>query len=272
MNEKNIKFKIFIKYALAFFFAFFLFCSVSFAVIGVAVSPDYAIFQVKKSDYIDLSIEEIEEGLISVAIPGGLPEDFFSYGITDKTFHDNMEEFIKTVYKNEPYIATDNAFREEITEKIYAFAEERLPEFDEDIKEQIDTLVSLCCERYMRYVTPKVLQYVGNYCGRLSIPAFVVSLVTLSLAAVSFLFIHRMDASKKVYRISFLSSALLIGALPLSMLLFAGIDKIGITSKALFALISSFIKTPLYIMLILAIIIILAVVLEIVISKKKSLH
>ena len=66
--------------------AFFIFCSVIFAMIGLCSTPDYAKILIKKSDYVELSIEEIEEELVSVAIPGGLPEDFFNYGITDKTF------------------------------------------------------------------------------------------------------------------------------------------------------------------------------------------
>lgn len=271
MNKES-KFKVFIKYSLAFFMAFFIFCSVIFAMIGLCSTPDYAKILIKKSDYVELSIEEIEDGLVSIAIPGGLPEDFFDYGITDKTFYDNMENYIEKVYKNEKFTADESAFREEISKKIYAYTEEKLSVVSDDIKAQLDTLVDICCEKYMRYATPKVFQYVGNYFGRLSIPAFCVCLFCICLAAVSYLFIGRYEKSKRVYRVSFLSSALLIGAVPAFLLLFAGINKIGITSKPLYSFITLFIKTPLFIMLILAIVIILAVGLEVIISKKKSLR
>ncbi len=269
MNRES-KFKILLKYSLAFFMAFFIFCSVTFAIIGLSSSPDYAKALIKKSDYVELSIEEIEDELVSLALPGGLPKDFFDYGITDKTFKDNIDVFIETVYKNKKYTSSDSAFRDEITEKIYEYTEGKLSSVSDEIRAQLDTLIDLCCEKYMKYATPKVLQYIGNFFGRLSIPAFCVALFCVCLAAVSYLFIGRYENSKKVYRVSFISSALLIGVIPAVIFLFAGINNIGITSKPLFSFITLFIKVPLVIMMIISLVIIIAVVLEIIISNRRS--
>lgn len=271
MNDmKQTKFKTFINYALAFFMAFFLFCAVSFALIGLTFSPEYAKLQIKSSNYIALSVEEIEDGLVNIAIPGGLPEDFFEYGITDKSFEDNIYKFIDSAYKNKPYTADDSAFRKEISEKIYQYAEKNMPGFSDEISEQLETLIDLCSERYMRYATPKALQYIGNYGGRLRLPSFTAALVALSLASVSFLFLNRANNSKRAIKIGFLGSGLLLLAMPLSLLLFAGIDKIGITSKPLYELITSSIRLPLIIMTIIALVIILAVIISIFKGKRKT--
>ena len=269
MNRES-KFKILLKYSLAFFMALFIFCSVIFAMIGVCSTPDYAKALIKKSDYVELSIEEIEDELVSLALPGGLPKDFFDYGITDKTFYDNLDEYIEKSYNNKPFVFLDEAFRDEISQKIYAYTKGKLPTVNDDIKAQLDTLIDLCCEKYMKYATPKVLQYIGNFFGRLSIPAFCVALFCVCLAAVSYLFIGRYENSKKVYRVSFISSALLIGVIPAVIFLFAGINNIGITSKPLFSFITLFIKVPLVIMMIISLVIIIAVVLEIIISNRRS--
>lgn len=243
MNDmKKSCFKNLIKYVFSFFTAFLAFCLVVLVGVFEISKPEYAKYVVTKSDYINNSLAEIEDGLSSIAIPGGFPENFFSYGIGDKTFKDNIYKFIDTVYQNKAYAADSSAFETEVKEKIYAYLEKNQISYTNEISANIDTMVSLCVKEYLTYATPRSIRYMGNYISKLT-PLSLYGIIGASAAMlISLVIMILYKSEQKFYLLSLSSAGLMLVVAPVCFLLFAGLKNIGIASKALFGFVTLFIK------------------------------
>lgn len=241
---KNISLKSnIVKYCFSFFTSFFAFCLVLIFAFGIISTPKYAKVILDKSDYINLSLDEIENTLSSIAIPGGFPKDFFEYGITDKTLKDNIYPFLDAVYKNQSYTADSSAFYNEALDRSMDYLRKNYPGYSEEIEKNVVTMVELCVKEYMVYTTPRSMRYLGNYISKIT-PMVKYGIVIFGVfLIISITVLCKYRAEKKFYIISLLSASLLMLTLPLCLKLFGELENVAITSKALYCFVLLFVNT-----------------------------
>lgn len=212
------------------------------------LTPQFAKSSIKASGYVDYALAELTEDLNDIAIPSGLPSDFFNDKFEGKE-RDKFEELlisritsnIKQSSFNIETTAIDKTFRDFIED----YAEEHLGTLDTVSEEALSELVNECTKAYIRYLCPEVLEMIFQNFPQISKLLLIAAAVVLVLLIVASVFLYKLCDIKELFFLcfsSFLGSGLILGALPSYLLFSNQISKINILSDSLYNFLVTFVS------------------------------
>lgn len=227
------------------------------------LTPGFAKNSIKASGYVDYALAELTEDLNDIAIPSGLPSDFFN----DKFEGSERDKFenllisritsnIRQSGFNIETTTIDKTFRDYIED----YAEEHLGTLDTVSEEALSELVNECTKTYVRYLSPDVLELLFQNFPQISRLLLISSAVILVLIIVAFVFLFKLCSIKEGLFYGFsslLGAGLILSALPSYLLLSDQISKINISSVSLYNFIVTFVSKGLITFIIAAVILVI---------------
>ncbi|MBO5852564.1 MAG: hypothetical protein J6Q74_02005 [Clostridia bacterium] len=227
-----------------------------------AVCADFIVFSnhkvlmsaIKSSNYTDIAVSQITEELNDLAIPSGLPEDFF----TGKVY---IEDFEKLFYPITENLITGNnnfsvdvdGFKEHISTLVTDYSKNDVGDFSSEVARDIENFSNECANIYLSYLNPSLSNYVFALLVSakryVTIAAAMFSLFTLVCIAVVF----KMNSLRRFIKYCFVSvcgAALSVGVIPIYLIATNEISKISISSMSLYALVTTLIEQFLWIIII----------------------
>ncbi|MBQ5910624.1 MAG: hypothetical protein IIW94_01275 [Clostridia bacterium] len=251
-----------IRAIISFVFAFF----VSLGLFGAAISAGALYFIkdstitacIKNSNYTALATECLTEELNELAIPSGLPEDFFDGKIDQKEFENIFYNSLKNVLsKNSEYTINLDGFKNSVATAVNEYVKDTTDDITEDIKNDITSFSDACGNIYLSYVNPSLLSYILNLLTKAYKYIIAVNAVCAVLALACGFALFRMNSTSRFIKYAFgavSGAALSVGVIPGYLLITNEVSKIGITLKSLHAVISALANNFLIISVVIALI------------------
>lgn len=261
-NKERLR--LIISIVLSFLICLGLFFTAVLADILVFSSPSFIVNSAKKSNYPDFAVKQITEELNDLAIPSGLPEDFFTGKIDKKAFSKIFYSCTENLASgNKDYKLNVEDFKTEIYTLVADYSKNEAGDFSSEVENDIKNFSTECANIYLSYVNPSLTSYVlelfssaKNYI----VIALAVSVVfTLIVGVVLFKLNHVKRFIKYCYA-SVMGSALTIGVIPSYLLITNEISRISISSKSLFVLVTTLAEQFLWVMVVSAVILVLVAI------------
>ncbi len=250
MNEKNKQIaKSVIAILVAFILTFALACLNICLSAKIISSANFIKGVTEKSKYADKAAIEIKEALSDLAIPSGLPEDFFD----DKVSQSQVAELFNSAIAQSFQGGAKPDFssiKETLSKDINDYANENFVSISKETQTAIKTLTEECCNIYIRYCSPSILQFLGQIIKTLSKVIIVGIAASALLVVVALVFILRLVDRKNFLFYSFssfLGAGLLSGIIPLVLLITNKISHVAILSKSIYGFLCSFVNGSLLI-------------------------
>lgn len=260
-----------ISYFLSFVSALLLTVAVLISALLLVLSKPFAEGVMARCDYASLAHDEIVESLESLAIPGGLPDDFFSNGLDRKLLESDINRAVENAYSGGTFSVDEfsSALRERVLQ--YAREVEANPE-NETVAASIAQLMTHFESAYRASVNTRAIRLLASGFN-LIFPLGAVGAVALAVLSAAFMAVvwrmNREDSSH--YFSGFLGgAALMLAALPAVVLISGRVAKLGISSPSTFSLMSGVIYAFLWGLITAAAVLIVATTVITVIKKVSS--
>lgn len=270
--EKKFILKRIITIFTAFILAFAL-ASLGLCVTAKIVSSgNFAKGIIGKTGYVTFAEQEIKEGLSDLAIPSGLPSDFFDRKITSSTILQIVTDSVNCNFSGGS--TPDLTFiKENLKKDITLWANENFVFIDDATSSAISLLADECYDVILRYCSPSALQYLGRLATTLSKVALIGIISSFLLCAFTLFFLFRLQDRRDFFFfsfVSFCSGGLLVGIIPLILLISNKISSIAILSKSLYAFICGFVNSSLTILALFGLSLVLISVVFVLLEKRKK--
>lgn len=256
---KNI-FKIVINYTVSAITAVFIFLFCCSVAIGVLSSKSYIKSSVKTTDYIAISAEELKEDMISLAIPSGLPDNFFDDKINNAALLKLNNNCIDNAYDKGAFSIDAANITQYHIDIFKEYAESGALASDTDVTdESLNYLAELCTEKYKKTAANSVFKYLSFYAAKINkfMPFAIIGTLLFSVFCVVFLLkLSKSQNDKRYIYYALCGSGIMTALIPSIVLLGGFIKKISISSRAMHLFIISFVNNILLILVILGIILI----------------
>ena len=271
---KKNKLRSIISYIVAIITAMFIFLFGVSGALGILTSKIYIKGTVKRADYINISASELKETLISLAIPSGLPENFFD----DKIDYDLLAELnnncIDNAYDKSSFSVDTAKVKEKHLNIFKAYANSGALASDIAVTdESLEYLADLCTEKYEKLVANSLFKYLAFYSAKFNRFTPFAIIGTLIFAALGILFLVKlskaMDEKKYLY-FSLCGGGAMLGIVPAILLIGGFVKKISIASRSMHLFIIAFVNNILFFLLIFGIMLILTSAFILVHKKKDT--
>ena len=258
-----------ISWILSFFLSLFLFllsCTVLFQM--TILSPSFLKEQIVKSNAVSYLTQDLRETFVSYGISSDFDEAFFHSALDETQVQSDLFGEVDQLYDpSAPEIDFDS-FQNEMYQKLLENVKERNIEVTDTVDGALQYLAQVCRESYQETVHIPLSSYASGMLQFLKKPILIatIGLIAFVLFVVGFLSFLRHKRSFCRYCIYACCGAALTLFVPWAVVAFSGrIEKIGITQKALYALITTYAHQVLSLLLMtIGILVLVAVVLLIV--------
>lgn len=151
---------------LGFFAAVLLFSFGSLLVISAAASKGYTKLMLDLSGYAQNIESELRSALSDIAIPSGLPADFFDDKIHSEYLDSFIEDTLDSYYaKNKAYRPDTSGLSAAIVADITAYADENNIDLDQTSGDMLKTTAEHCAEKYLNLSYGVVSKVAGIFAG-----------------------------------------------------------------------------------------------------------
>ena len=167
---------------LSFFMAFIIFAAAISATGCIATSSPFVKAAVSVSNYKENIETELSDSLKSIAIPSGLPEDFFDDKIKSEYIDKVVNESIEAAIAKKEYAMPIDELEELIYNDIVVYAQNNGTELDEEAMEMLHNTAEHAATFYKNYtynIYYRALKHIGGISYKLGI-AFIVLCVVLA--------------------------------------------------------------------------------------------
>ena len=270
--NKN-KLRTIISYVVSIITAMFVFLFGVSSALGVATSKQYIKFTVKTAEFINISADELKEDFISLAIPSGLPENFFN----DKIYRDLLGEVnnncIDNAYDKGSFAVDTTKVKEKYLNNFWTYAESGALASDVAVTdESLEYLANLCTEKYEKTAGNSIFKYLSFYSAKINrlMPFAVVGLLVLSVFGALFVLkLGKFTNDKRFIYFSLCGGGAMLSIIPTILLIGGYVKKISIASRSMHLFIIAFVNNILILLVILGVVLITTSV-SILIFKKKD--
>lgn len=264
-------FRAIVSFILASLICLGLFFTALLADLLVFSKPSFILSCAEKSNYTEYAVSQITEELNDLAVPSGLPEDFFT-GKIDK------DAFAKLFYSctenlasgNKDYSLSVDEFKTDVYNRVAEYSKNEVGDFSSEVEKDIERFSEECSNIYLSYINPSLTSYLFellNTANKYVIIALIVAVV-FTLAVGVFLFkVNKIGSFLKYCFTSLLGAALTLGVIPAYLVITKEISKISISSKSLFAITTTLAEQFLWLMIISAIIFTIIAIIVIIIKN-----
>ena len=273
MNKNKLILKNIIAIVTAFILTFALAC-LNLCLSGRVISnSDFVKSIITKSDYVTNAVTEIKEDLSDLAIPSGLPADFFDKKVLPAEVSEMV--FSATLYNwnGEANELDFSSIKESLSNDITAYANENFVSIDEETKVAIKTLTEECYKVYLRYCNPTLLEFLGQTVKLLSKVVNLGIIASFVLLVLTLIFLYRLVDTKNFFFysfVSFMGAGLLSGIIPLILLITNKISHIAILSKSLYGFLCTFVNSSLFIVMLFALLFVVISLLMLFLELRKK--
>ncbi len=231
-------------------------------VLATATTKEYILYMVNASGYNEKSVSHLQTKLGDLAIPSGLPEDFFDDKINVDTLKKLTRDCIEANFAGDSFTPDTASLKAEIILSFKQYAKENeLIDASAITDESLDYLASSCVQEYINISCTPVFRLLALYCGRINKYIWYAFTGILSISVIGFFSLHKISKSTEKSRyfkyFSLCAGGIMISVLPAVILSGRYVQKIGIGEEFVRAFISRFTDTALIGCLVLGIILIL---------------
>lgn len=222
----------------------------------VVLSPSFTVNMIKETNYVNLAFDEMKKDLNDLAIPSGLPQNFFSETFTEKDLLEFEERLVlkaSSSISQKEYNIDTNQIKLKFKTLIKDYAKEVLGLSESVSDEAISVFVNECTTTYLQFLSPSIFNLAFKYFKPIVKIIRVISIVTFLLLVAVFIFLFKLCDRKKLYFYSFSSfaaSGLILGLIPSYLLITKSMSKINISLASLYNFVSSYLSTALTVFLI----------------------
>ena len=269
--DKKLVLKKVITVFTAFILTFALACLGLCITVKITLNIGFTKYIIDKTNYINYAQGEIKEALSDLAIPSGLPSDFFDSRISVDTISQIVSDSVNYSFSGVGDVPDLSFIRNNLKSEITLWANENFVFIDETASSAIDLLTEECYHVVLRYCSPELLQFLGRLADAFSKIAIIGIVLSLILCAFTIFFLFRLLNKKEFFFFSFVSycsAGLLIGIIPLALLVTNKISSIAILSKSLYAFICGFANSCLTILVLFGFLFILFSVFFVILEKR----
>lgn len=245
------------------------------ATLSIATQNDYVADSAKRSGYAKQAHSELIMDLNYLAIPSGLPQNFFNgkidYEKFEKSFFGCLENSISP---SKNFTLDFSDVETEILSLITEYSENVVGELSPETEQALEDFAAECVSIYASYVKPPLVGYVFSVFApmRKYLLLGIAVSVVLSFAAGYLLFkLNDILPFKKYCFASFMGAALTTGIIPFFLVITNEISKLSITTKSLHQITTCYINDLLWLMIIAGTLLALVSVMFIIFNKIKLL-
>jgi hypothetical protein len=237
--------------------------------------PTYLMEQVNSTQFTAMVQEDIENTFVSYGISSGVDEQFVRDFFDENRIRIDIFAEMDRLYDSDAAGANIESFKEDLNQKLHQYVESKDAIITPQIEEGLGYLTDICAEAYSDRLTVPFVGTLASVITSLqkSIPvAFVgLAIFTIVLAAVILFLRPKKYKALRYYAYALAGSGLVVGALALLLITSGKIERVGISSKALYTLITSYLLNIAYPILWTAIcLIIAAVVVALIFTYRKK--
>lgn len=246
--------RLIVSFILSLFVCLGLFFTAVLVDILIFSSPSFISNSAKKSDYTQFAVVQITEELNDLAIPSGLPEDFF----TDKI---NKNSFSKLFYNclnnqaegNKDYTLNVDEFKNEVHTRVTDYSKNEGGELTSEVEKDIELFSQECSKIYLSYVNPSLISYLLEVL--VSVKKYLIIALAISIAftlAIG-MFLFKLNHKGAFFKYLFCAcsgASLTLGVIPICLIATNEIAKISISSKSLYAITTTMAEQLLWVMII----------------------
>lgn len=191
----------------------------------------------------------MKQDLNDLAIPSGLPQNFFDEKLTDKDlleFEERLFSKVSSSISQKEYAARTEAIKLKFKSLIEDYAKEVLVSGDSVSDEAISVFVNECSTTYLQYLSPSLFQLTLKYFAPILKIIKIISIVTFFLLLAVFIFLFKLSSIKKMCFYcfsSFMASGLILGIIPSYLLITKSMSKINISLASLYNFVSSYLSS-----------------------------
>lgn len=274
MTDKNKEIlRAVINYTTAVITAMFIFLFCVCSDLSLATSKAYIKFTVKSTRYNELSAEELKDGLISLAIPSGLPENYFNDKVDVTALENLNKECIDNAYDAGKFSIETADLKEKFIKEFKDYAASGALASDVDVTDDsLSYLADLCVEKYERTAANSVFKYLAFYSSKLNKYLLLGTLGTLFVSILGLIFVIRLNkntGNRNFLYFSLCGGGLMAGLIPAIILIGGFVRKISIASRSMHLFISNFVNNIL-LLLFIAGLLIIGVSVFVLLFKKKD--
>lgn len=214
----------------------------------LATSSPFIKAVVSISDYKQNIEPEISDSLKSVAIPSGLPEDFFNDKIKSEYIDRIINESIEAAINKQDYTMPLDELEQLIYADIVAYANEHGTELDEDATQMLKNTAELAATYYKNYtynIYYRALKHIGGIYKKLALASAVLIVVLVVM-------IYLLNKKQELCYSLCGGGVMLL--LPLIFIFNGSAYKWGIVSKGLLTFVNSYITTVLVLIILFGVI------------------
>lgn len=246
----------FLSAVLAFSAVVFIFLSAVCLSAGAVLNKTFLSAVIKSEKYVNAVKDEVLLNLESLAIPGGLPNDFFDDYVNEQTLKTDILHAAESSFKREEVIVDD--FKTTIKGGIEQYAAQNTVNISEETNESIEQLVTLCTDAYKTQIDSVIFKIFAPITRYAQPWAFVCAAVTL-LFSIMVLVATKKIGGEFFIKSSLYGSAVMVAAFPIFMFISGSVSRLGIINTAMFFLVTRIVYTVLGSMLLVAFVIVLFV-------------
>ncbi|MBR6572330.1 MAG: hypothetical protein IKK77_01250 [Clostridia bacterium] len=256
----------------AFILAFALACVGLCATVKIVSNSTFINGIINKTGYINFAEQEIKEGLSDLAIPSGLPSNFFDDKLSSTTVSQIVTDSVNCNFSGGK--APDLSFiKEELKNAITLWANENFVFIDDATESAVSLLAEEGYRIVLRYSSPEILQFLGRLTTTFSKIAIIGIISSLILCAFTLFFLFKLLSRKEFFFFSFVSfcgGGLLVGIIPLVLLITNKISSIAILSKSLYTFICGFVNSCLILLVLFGVLFILISIILVFFERKQK--
>lgn len=234
---------------LGYFFAFLaaLFTTLLVAVCivaGTLCNESYLLNHMEKSQYYHKAAQVLTDQYAAYGLPAGIEESFFESAIDEDTLYLDIRGMVKASYTGTTYTIDKKALSQTLYNQLLAYAEKKGGSITDQVKTNLTHLSDLCIEAYQKQADQSLLRMMGQYTYRFRTVAWAGIAVLVLLDVLCIAMIFRLSAfphrALRSLNSACLGAGLMLIAYPAWLYLSGGVERLGITSPSLYALMVSY--------------------------------
>lgn len=242
---KRIRLIDFTRYFLAFLCSFFIFTSSILIVLYLTLlQPTYLTREAEKADYYSLLTREVNRYVQDVGLGSGIPESALVNAISEKTIESDSNEYFIRAFIGMDYELSTTEIEKELEAKIKNYAAANDVAVTSESETGIQLYVKKISQQYSKFIKLPYLVQIGMRLDQLRQIVFISAMGSLiGLVLVSLFLLKALKWGHRLYRYlsyAFIGGGLMLLVFPIVILASKYILRIGLTSKALYQLVTTY--------------------------------
>ena len=219
--------------------------------LGVTLfNGNYMLNQFASSYYYSNIAGEIREQYAAYGLPGGIEESFFDEVIDENALYHDISQSVEAAYAGDTYALDTIGIKTDLYQKLVDYATAKQIPVDETLQESLSHLADLCVESYVARVNNPYLLKLGEIAHRLARVPLIAGIVCFLIAGGLFVFLYFLHQWKhrpiRYLQYALIGSGLMLLILPAAALISGKVQNLGITSPALFKMMTSYVNNVLW--------------------------